>query len=1247
MKNVLVLVLIMLGMIFAQAPKNESLDDMPKFFQGKIRVRLTEQAKSSKNLLVKERDVLYTKTGITSLDLKNEQVKASSIKIDIIEAKNKVLAKKLGLDRWFSIEIPMDADVLEIVELYKSDPNVDIAQPQICYYLMATPNDPYFSNNWGHNNTVQLPQYNPDTSSHSGPGIGLAGFDTDIQSGWNGTQGYGSPDVVVCIMDTGIDYTHPDLAANYIGGYDFGMNDDDPIYDTGAEVQSIAPHGTNCAGVAAGIANNGIGVSGVAGNCSIMMVKVSTTGGVFNGVTNGTIWAADNGADVISMSFGSPTAYYGEDPVYDAAIDYAYAEGVTLLASTGNYGTSYTKISGPANHPKVIAVGAAAPEGVRKSETTSDIEGWWSSMYDVSAPQDDMNAVDILAPTIMPATDIQGSDGYASGDYFEFFNGTSSSCPYAAGFAALVKSKYPSYTPAQIRQLMVDTARDIAIGESSVGWDVYSGYGMIDIGEALGYVPTTPPGTPSLVTPLNSSTIPDPTPAFEWDDNPETASYTILIDNNSDFSSPEINETVVPSNYTPASNLLEGTYYWKVLATNVAGSSSYTATWSIDLIYADINLNPTSVYATAPPTATDDQIFSIQNTSIVQLDYSLSINYINGKEIKASGGPDTYGYKWEDSDEIGGPVYDWVEINSLGNSLNLGDEDESVSLNMGFTFNYYGVDYTSIVVGSNGTASFLEDDITYENTAIPTNGMRALLAVFWDDLNPDDSGQIYSYADTANDRFIIEWDGVADYLYGGGGNLNTFQAIIYRTGKIIYQYKSMGGILDECTVGIGDPTATDGSLVTYNTGYLKNNLRIEFMATPEWLSLNSSTGSVNGVGSDQITITCDATDLDLGTYTANIMVASNDPDESTKILPVTFDVAYGATGGTFLLDHSSLSYGGVGVGSSVIKTFEITNSHSTETMLGQITTIDGYVVYPNSKEEEKNVLDYTIAPSSSKTFDLSFEPTAQTTYNGNITITSSSIGHSTEYVAVTGTGTYPQFEIPFSEDFNASTELPVGWEIVDNQGSGQVWEFGTHANGISGAGGNYAYLFSDGFGSGGVQNADLVTPLIDMSNATNINLSFLHFYNWVNDDVATLSYSIDGGSNWVQIQQWTGVDTANPATFNQGIPALNGQSNVKIKWNYTGSWDWFWDVDDISITGTTTSLNAPQNLITTSVTSSEANLSWNSVSGATIYYIYRSTDPYSGFAQIGSSATISYQDTNVSAGNKYFYYITADNAKIK
>ncbi|MFO7810115.1 MAG: choice-of-anchor J domain-containing protein, partial [Candidatus Delongbacteria bacterium] len=462
--------------------------------------------------------------------------------------------------------------------------------------------------------------------------------------------------------------------------------------------------------------------------------------------------------------------------------------------------------------------------------------------------------------------------------------------------------------------------------------------------------------------------------------------------------------------------------------------------------------------------------------------------------------------------------------------------------------------------------------------------------------------------------------------------------------------KEMLGILNECTIGIGDPTGNDGSLVTYNSGYVKNGLRIEFLAIPEWLSFSSTSGSIAAYGSDQITITCDAADLNLGMHYADVYVASNDPNESTLILPVEFEVAYGATGGSFALDHNTLSYGDIGVGLSSVKTFEISNSSTTETMVGQITTADGYEVYPSTKGLQKNILNYTIPPSSSEIFNLSFEPSAEQTYNDSVVITSTDPGHATEYILVTGTGVFPEFEIPFSENFNASTDLPLGWEIVDHQGNGQIWTFGTHQDGLSGADGNYAYLNSDSYGTSGVQDADLITPPIDMSNAVDITLSFIHYYRWandLNDDKATLSYSIDGGNTWVQIQQWTEASTANPATFDQTIPELDGQPDVKIKWNYTGTYDWYWDVDNIQITGTITTLAAPQNLVTTSVTANEVSLSWDAVSGAGLYRIYRSTDPCSGFTEIDTSGTESYKDTNILSGNKYFYYITADDVKMR
>jgi secreted trypsin-like serine protease len=159
--------------------------------------------------------------------------------------------------------------------------------------------------------------------------------------------------------------------------------------------------------------------------------------------------------------------------------------------------------------------------------------------------------------------------------------------------------------------------------------------------------------------------------------------------------------------------------------------------------------------------------------------------------------------------------------------------------------------------------------------------------------------------------------------------------------------------------------------------------------------------------------------------------------------------------------------------------------------------------------------------------------------------------------------------LPLTENFNASTSLPVCWEIVDNVGNGQVWQIGTFSGGLTGTTGNYAYLNSDGFGSGNTQNSDLVTPLMDLSNYSNISLTFKHYFRAWSGSSATLQYSINGGQTWNTIQTWTS-NTANPATFTQALPALASQASVLIRWKYQGTWGYSWSVDDISLTGTYT-----------------------------------------------------------------------------
>ncbi len=161
------------------------------------------------------------------------------------------------------------------------------------------------------------------------------------------------------------------------------------------------------------------------------------------------------------------------------------------------------------------------------------------------------------------------------------------------------------------------------------------------------------------------------------------------------------------------------------------------------------------------------------------------------------------------------------------------------------------------------------------------------------------------------------------------------------------------------------------------------------------------------------------------------------------------------------------------------------------------------------------------------------------------------------------------FPIPVAEDFSDGT-LPFCWQNIDNQGNGQVWQFNNPGNWpintASGSNG-FAILDSDTYGNGNSQNADLVTPLLDFTGYTSVNLSFEHYFRQYESSTGTLSYSINGGNTWTVIQTWTS-NTANAATFDEDMSAqLAGQANVKFKWNYIGAYDYYWAVDDISITG--------------------------------------------------------------------------------
>ncbi len=260
-----------------------------------------------------------------------------------------------------------------------------------------------------------------------------------------------------------------------------------------------------------------------------------------------------------------------------------------------------------------------------------------------------------------------------------------------------------------------------------------------------------------------------------------------------------------------------------------------------------------------------------------------------GVAPRDQGGPDSYGHFWIDSDELGGPAYSWVEISGVGTSPGSSDDANYGPFSLGFNFDYYGVTYNAVRICTNGFLSFTATSSPYTNQGIPNSGdPNALLAPFWDDLNPSAGGTIYYYADTANDRFIVEWYGVHHYP---SGSPETFQVILNADGSILYQYQTVS-LNNSCTVGIENQSGTDGLQIAFNTNYLHSGLAIlitDNLADP-WLDISPTSGTVTPGGSDVLTVTFDAGELEVGTYTGSITVNSNDPGNGTVVVPVTLEV---------------------------------------------------------------------------------------------------------------------------------------------------------------------------------------------------------------------------------------------------------------------------------------------------------------------------------------------------------------------
>jgi len=319
----------------------------------------------------------------------------------------------------------------------------------------------------------------------------------EIETAWTYGTGAGT---TVAVVDTGVSWAGTDRPVNLVAGWDYVDDDGDPSDENG--------HGTHVAGTIAQASQNNVGVVGVAPDTSILVYRVLDRWG-----SGSVYWTAkaitaatDSGADVINLSLGSAWSSNTER----TAVDYAAAAGVLVVAATGNAGRD--RVDYPASYANTIAVGAI---GADRSIASYSNGG---------------SQIDVVAPGGESGKDTNG-DGFGDGILqqtltgFEFFDGTSMATPHVAGLAALlVGAGAPS---AEIPRILRDTATDLG----SPGWDLWSGWGLIDPVAALSSLgppapeddPPAEDTTPPLISGIGGTRSGDSLTLWWTTDEPSTS----------------------------------------------------------------------------------------------------------------------------------------------------------------------------------------------------------------------------------------------------------------------------------------------------------------------------------------------------------------------------------------------------------------------------------------------------------------------------------------------------------------------------------------------------------------------------------------------------------------------------------------------------------------------------------------------------------------------------------------------------
>jgi subtilisin family serine protease len=932
---------------------------------------------------------------------------------------------------------------------FERDPDVEYVEPNYEITLDAVPNDPRFPELYGMRNTGQTG--------------GTPGADIRATNAWDVFTG--DPNLKIGVIDTGVDYNHPDLAANVwtnpgeipgnsvdddgngyvddVHGYDFANNDGDPFDDNG--------HGSHCSGTIAGVGNNNVGVTGVNWNAKIIGIKfLSASGsGSTAGAISGVQYAIAVGCRLTSNSWGGG----GFSQALLDAINAAGAAGQLFIAAAGN-SSANTDVSPhyPSSYDSPYIIAVAATD---HNDNLASFSNFGATTVDLAAP-----GVAILS--------CQPGGGY------QLLSGTSMATPHVAGVAGLAMGRFPAASNLFIKQLILNGAdpRPQLAGKVLTG-------ARLNAFLAIADPDVTNPGAVSdlAVTETGSSHIRISWTATGDDGNTGTASaydlrYSeVAIVDEATFAAatPTPGPDPLPAGQAETHEIAglapNTTYFIALKALDEFGNAGPISNVATGLTAGppDLAASPTSFSSTLLTGAAETQTLTLSNVGQGTLDYSIPTPELmfsqpvlyeyqplaKGEDdirvgqpvMDGQGGPDGFGYRWIDSNESGGPTFAWEDITGTGTQLALtGDDATSAAVPIGFDFPFYGGSFGSVRVCTNGWLSFTSTATAYDNQLLPNAGApENLLAPFWDDLDFGATARVYTYGDASH--FVVSWVGVPHYQSGGP---YTFQVVLYPSGEIRFQYLSVASPTNSSTVGIQNATRTIGLTTAFNTNYVANNLAVRIVPLSQWLTVTPTSGRIPAGQSHDLNVQFNALGVEGGIFDGTIRINSNDPDENPTLLAAQLHVL-GAP--DVSLSPNPVDFGTFFVGANPTRTLAVHNPGTDALLVSNITSSDPDV--------SPDVTAFTLNPHQTRNVVLTFSPATARVLAGTVTVSSNDPDTPSLAVGVVGEATpAPQVLASpdsFEETLLTNTATSRSLRLTNTGGSNYTFTAGAEIFGASGS----------------------------------------------------------------------------------------------------------------------------------------------------------------------------------------------------